>query len=99
ITYGKDRTEAIQNMLKAIDDYIIEGVNTTLPFGHFVFTHPAFLAGDFSTGFIQKYYTPEVVSAIQEKGAKLAAQLALFRHLQKAKKLRLPYHSLTKAIL
>lgn len=98
ITYGKDRTEAIQNMLHAINDYIIEGVNTTLPFGHFVFTHPAFLAGDFSTGFIEKYYTKEVVEKLQEKEAKLAARLALHQYLEEGKQLRLPNHSLYKDI-
>jgi len=39
ITYGKDRNEAIQLMLKAIEDYKVEGVSTTLPFGTFVFEH------------------------------------------------------------
>ena len=98
ITYGKDRTEAIQNMVRAISEYTIEGVNTTLPFGHFVFTHPAFLSGDFSTGFIGKHYTAEVVKDIQEKESKLAARLALHQHLEERKKLRLPTHSLFKNI-
>lgn len=98
ITYGKDRTEAIQNMLHAINEYTIEGVNTTLPFGHFVFTHPAFLAGDFSTGFIEKYYTANVVERIQEKEARLAARLALYQHLEEGMKLRIPNHSLYKDI-
>ena len=98
ITFGKDRTEAIQNMLHAISEYTIEGIDTTLPFGHFVFTHPAFLSGDFSTAFIEKYYTPEVIKDIREKEAKLAARLALFQHLEEAKKLRVPNHSLIKNI-
>ncbi len=98
ITYGKDRTEAIQNMLRAISEYTIEGVNTTLPFGHFVFTHPAFLSGNFTTAFIQKYYTPEVVESIQEKEGKLAADLALYEYLEERKKLRLPNHSISKTI-
>src|SRR5690606_25805398 len=42
ITYGKDRDEAIQIMLKAIEDYKVEGISTTLPFGKFVFEHEAF---------------------------------------------------------
>jgi len=39
IAYGKSREEAIEIMLKAIDKYKIEGVETTLPFGKFVFEH------------------------------------------------------------
>lgn len=90
ITYGKNRTEAIQNMLKAIDEYIIEGVETTLPFGHFVFTHPDFLSGHFNTGFIPKYFSKEIADELHEKEALIAARLALFQHLQEVKKLRLP---------
>src|SRR6478735_5234208 len=41
ITYGRDRTEAIQKMKAAIADYTIEGVETTLPFGNFVMDHEA----------------------------------------------------------
>jgi propionyl-CoA carboxylase alpha chain len=96
ITYGKDRTEAIQNMLLAISEYTIEGIDTTLPFGHFVFTHPAFLSGNFTTAFIQNYYQEEVIQSIGEKEAKLAARLALYQHLEEAKKLRLPNHSISK---
>jgi propionyl-CoA carboxylase alpha chain len=40
ITYGDERT--IQIMLKAIDGYLVKGVETTLPFGKFVFEHEAF---------------------------------------------------------
>ncbi|HUH25839.1 MAG TPA: acetyl-CoA carboxylase biotin carboxylase subunit, partial [Flavobacterium sp.] len=56
ITYGKDRNEAIQLMLKAIQDYKIEGVSTTLPFGTFVFEHEAFVSGNFDTNFVKKFY-------------------------------------------
>ena len=36
VTHGKDRTDAIQKMKKAIKEFLIEGVATTLPFGTFV---------------------------------------------------------------
>jgi propionyl-CoA carboxylase alpha chain len=39
------REEAIQIMLKAIDGYLVKGVETTLPFGKFVFEHEAFALG------------------------------------------------------
>ncbi len=54
ITYGKTREEAIQLMLKAIDDYKIEGVQTTLPFGKFVFEHEAFPFRTFRYAFRQE---------------------------------------------
>jgi acetyl-CoA carboxylase biotin carboxylase subunit len=46
ITYGETREEAIELMIKAIDNYLVEGVQTTLPFGKFVMEHEAFRSGD-----------------------------------------------------
>jgi acetyl-CoA carboxylase, biotin carboxylase subunit len=54
IVHGKDRTEAIAKMRRALDEFIIEGVNTTIPFHKKVFTHPDFISGHFTTNFIEK---------------------------------------------
>lgn len=59
ITYGNTRAEAIQKMIRAIDEYQISGVQTTLPFGRFVMEHDAFRSGQFDTGFVGKYFTPD----------------------------------------
>jgi propionyl-CoA carboxylase alpha chain len=59
ITYGKTREESIELMIKAIDNYHVEGVTTTLPFGKFVMEHEAFRSGDFDTGFVKAYYDAE----------------------------------------
>ncbi|HQQ93380.1 MAG TPA: acetyl-CoA carboxylase biotin carboxylase subunit [Bacteroidia bacterium] len=56
IVHGKDRKEAIEKMIRAIDDYTIVGVETTLEFCKFVLKHQAFVSGQFDTGFIQKYF-------------------------------------------
>jgi propionyl-CoA carboxylase alpha chain len=40
-------------MLKAIDGYLVKGVETTLPFGKFVFEHEAFRSGNFDTHFVK----------------------------------------------
>lgn len=77
ITYGKDRDEAIQNMIKAIDDFEIVGVKTTLPFGKFVLTHPEFLSGKFDTHFVQNYFSPEMLALEHQENAEVAA---LFVH-------------------
>ncbi|MCC7533156.1 MAG: acetyl-CoA carboxylase biotin carboxylase subunit [Bacteroidia bacterium] len=58
ITFGKDRNEAIQRMIRAIDDYRITGIETTLPFGKYVMQHNAFVSGNFDTKFIEKHYNP-----------------------------------------
>jgi len=59
IVHGKDRTEAIEKMIRAIDDYKIVGVETTLDFCKYVMRHHAFVSGKFDTGFIKTHYTPD----------------------------------------
>lgn len=61
VVHGKDRTDAIQKMLRAINDYKIVGVETTLDFCTYVLKHEAFVSGKFDTGFIKNYFTPEVL--------------------------------------
>jgi propionyl-CoA carboxylase alpha chain len=90
ITYGKSREEAIQLMIKAIDDYEVKGVMTTLPFGKFVFEHEAFRSGNFDTHFVKKYYSAEKLEANIEEEAKLAGLIALKQYLKDQKLVRLP---------
>lgn len=77
VTHGKDRMEAIQKMKKAITEYKIEGLSTTLPFGTFVLEHEAFLTGRFDTHFVKNYYTPEKIKEKQKANAEAAAIIAL----------------------
>jgi acetyl-CoA carboxylase biotin carboxylase subunit len=62
ITYGKNREEAIDRMKRAINEFKIKGVKTTLPFGTFVMNHPNFISGDFDTHFVEKHYKPEYLN-------------------------------------
>lgn len=55
ITYGKTREEAIKKMERALDEYIIEGIHTTVPFHRRMMVHPVFKNGDFNTRFLEKY--------------------------------------------
>lgn len=55
VAYGSDRTEAINTLLKAINTYEINGVDTTLSFGKFALEHDAFISGKFDTHFVEKY--------------------------------------------
>lgn len=54
VTHGKDRHEAISRMRRALDEFIVEGIKTTVPFHKKVFNHPDFLKGEFNTGFVEK---------------------------------------------
>ncbi|MGZ3752510.1 MAG: biotin carboxylase, partial [Mucilaginibacter sp.] len=73
ITYGKNRTEAIERMIRAIDEYHITGITTTLGFGKFVMQHQAFTSGNFDTHFVKKYFTPEVLQIDKIDEALIAA--------------------------
>jgi len=90
ITYGKTRNEAIQLMIKAIDNYHIEGVQTTLPFGKFVCEHDAFISGNFDTHFVKNYYSSEKLLEQQKEEAEIAALIALKTYLEDQQLLRLP---------
>lgn len=59
VTWGMDREDAIRKMRRALDEFIIEGVETTIPFCRYVMDHPKFIDGDFQIDFVQKYYRPE----------------------------------------
>ncbi|MEP4136320.1 MAG: acetyl-CoA carboxylase biotin carboxylase subunit, partial [Cyclobacteriaceae bacterium] len=77
VTYGKDRKEAIDRMLRAIDEYKISGIKTTLPFGTFALKHPDFIDGSFTTKFVEKYFTPETLKAeITDEIAEVAGLFA-----------------------
>jgi pyruvate carboxylase subunit A len=90
VVHGATRTEAIQKMKEAIAQYEVEGVATTLPFGRFVLDHPAFVSADFTTHFVQLYYTPDKLIESQDNGARIAALLGLRLHLEQRKKLTVP---------
>ena len=67
IVYGKDRTEAIERMKRAIYEYQISGVKTTLPFCEYVLNHKDFIDGTFTTKFVEKNYNPQKLKKIAEK--------------------------------
>jgi len=76
VVHGKDRTEAIEKMLRAIDDYKIVGVETTLDFCKFVLKHPAFVSGKFDTGFIKNFFTPDMLLNKSNEMDEVAAMAA-----------------------
>ena len=90
ITYGETREEAIQIMLEAIDGYLVEGVETTLPFGKFVFDHEAFRSGNFDTHFVKKYYNADLLKNQLAQEAEIAAMVALKHYFEDQKIVRLP---------
>ena len=90
ITYGATRAEAIEEILKAISEYKVKGIETTLDFGAFVFRHEAFRSGNFDTHFVKHHFSAEKMKDSNEKKAKIAAMAALRHHLNAQQKLSKP---------
>lgn len=67
IVWGKDRAQAIARMRRALAEYEIVGVRTTLPFACWLMEHPSFLAGDFSTDFIAEEWETRRQAIVEEK--------------------------------
>jgi propionyl-CoA carboxylase alpha chain len=62
ICHGSNREEAIAKTLRAIDEYRITGVATTLDFCRFVLEHEAFRSGQFDTRFVEMHFRPEYLN-------------------------------------
>ena len=77
VTFGADRAEAIARMLRAIGEFQITGIETTLGFGAYVLSHPAFVSGQFDTNFIRDHFPAGalVPPAPDEATAQVAAAL------------------------
>lgn len=55
ISYGSDRTEAIDRMARALDEFIIDGIKTTIPFHKKVMQNSSFRRGEFNTSFVDTF--------------------------------------------
>jgi acetyl-CoA carboxylase biotin carboxylase subunit len=55
VAWGSDRTEALERMRRAVGEYTVLGIRTTLPFFGRVLRDPEFLAGDFDTGYVARF--------------------------------------------
>jgi acetyl-CoA carboxylase biotin carboxylase subunit len=78
ITHGENRQEAIERMIRAIDEYRITGIQTTLDFCRFALQHEAFVSGQFDTKFVERYFTPDKLEPVfTEEEKELLAVLAV----------------------
>jgi acetyl-CoA carboxylase biotin carboxylase subunit len=77
IAWGANREEARERLLRAISEYHVKGIRTTLPFGSWALQQPAFINGAFDTNFISKYFTAQSLDQTNPEAAKAAAILAI----------------------
>lgn len=78
VAWGKDRNESIDRLCRAIDEYQVEGIKTTLAFGKWAVRQPAFVEGKFDTGFIGKYFKPEYLIVKDDTTEKAAAAIGSY---------------------
>ncbi len=82
ITYGANRNEALERMKKAINDYKITGVETTLDFGSYVINHPEFKSGNYDTKFVETYFD-DYVAGSSKKEHEIIAGFVAKHHWEK----------------
>ena len=75
-TWGKDRTAAIDRMIRALDEYEVASMATTIPFCRFAMEHEGFRAGDFTTHFVDEEFDPAALQLEDPERDELAALAA-----------------------
>ncbi len=88
ITYGSSREEAIRRMVRALDEYQITGVKTSIPFLKKIMENEDFRKGNYNTHFIdthQEELFSEKTHGSEEEMEELAAITALLEYLQERK--------------
>ncbi len=73
ITWGSDRDQAIARMRRALDEYVIVGVATNIPFHRQIMDDPDFLAGKLDTAFLDRFHFRDATDEADETLAMLAA--------------------------
>lgn len=76
VTHGKTREAAIDKMIRAANDFQLEGVASTLAFGNYVMNHPNFRSGDYDTHFVNNHFDANTLKNEQPDEAQIAAALA-----------------------
>jgi len=86
ITFGRTREKAMNKMLRALDEIVVTGVKTTIPFHNYVFNHPVFRKGDFHTGFVEEHFNDKIINeklrgealAVEARDVAVAAALQYY---------------------
>ena len=91
IVHGKDRDDAIQKMRDALNEFVIRGISSNIPFQAALLQHPRFCSGNFNTGFIAEEYPQGFdASMVPHDDPGLLAAVATFarmRYIERAVKI------------
>ena len=86
VAWGKDRGEALQRLRRAVAEYTVLGITTTLPFFDRILRDPAFVRGEYDTSFVERFLSGPAAGAVARgaETAALAAAVQAFRDRQDA---------------
>jgi propionyl-CoA carboxylase alpha chain len=85
ITYADNRELSLDKMIRAIEEYEITGVQTTLSFCKYVMKHESFRSGRFDTHFVKHYFKPEYINEYSKSEEETASLLSAFIYEKKDK--------------
>ena len=97
IAYAPTRDEAIDRLCRAIDEYYIKGIKTTMEFGKWAVQTEPFRSGKFDTKFIDKYFKPEYLIKEDVGQEEVAALLSAYIW-EKDKKQTLSKEAITNSV-
>lgn len=80
IVYGKNRTEAINRMKRALNSYRVKGIKTSIPFELAVMDSPEFIDGNYDTGFIENNFDAKKLLEMKNQYEEIVAAIAAFTH-------------------
>jgi acetyl-CoA carboxylase biotin carboxylase subunit len=87
LVYGQTREKAINMLKRAIEEYHISPIRTTLEFGRILCRNESFLKGDFDTSFIENEFRNEMSALSPPEESRIAAALAAYIHTTEKKEM------------
>jgi len=98
VCHASDRNTAIEKLIRALNEYDITGVETTIGFCKFAVNHEAFRSGNFDTNFVARYFKPELlqVESDKETGRIVVALAAIVAREKKESKAETRSHHLLR---
>jgi acetyl/propionyl-CoA carboxylase alpha subunit len=90
IARGRTRGEAIARLRRALDEYAITGVRTTLPFHRWLVRDEAFLAGELSTSFVDERWTADAPERAEPLRDALRAAAVAVAHDAESRRMTVP---------
>jgi acetyl/propionyl-CoA carboxylase alpha subunit len=85
IVWAEDRPAALRRMHRALGEYQIIGVRTTVPFHRWLMRHPPFVAGDFDTGIVARDWAPSD-ELPEDEATRVAILAAVAEHLVRGRR-------------